>query len=116
MQIKSNFASIVQTELGLNGYYSKALALFARWTFILRGKISYINQTPFHQGAIRANLIGEATSLELETSIRTQNLISPALELYWQHQRGLIFSISYNGQFGKWYRNNELEIKLGHSF
>ncbi len=114
MHIKSNFASLLQTEAGLNGYYNRDF--FIHWTFILHGKISYINQVPFHQRALQANLVGAAGSLVLVTSLRTQNLVSPGLELYWKHQRGLFFSLSYNGQFGKWYRNNELDAKLGFSF
>ncbi len=31
-------------------------------------------------------------------------------------KRGLCFSLIYNGQFGKWYRNNELDAKLGFNF
>lgn len=68
------------------------------------------------QRALRASVIGTADSLSLVTSLRTQNLVFPALELYWKHQRGLFFSLGYNGQFGKWYRNNELAAKLGLSF
>ncbi len=113
MHIKSNFASLLQTEAGFNGYYSTT---FTDWTFILRGKISYVNQVPFHQRALRANLVGVGDSLGLITSLRTQNLVSPALEIYWKHQSGVFFSAGYNGQFGKWFRNNEVEGKLGYSF
>ncbi len=113
MHIRSNFASLLQTEAGLNGYYNKT---FTHWTFILHGKISYLNQVPFHQRALQANLVGTAGSLSLVTSLRTQNLLSPGLEFYWKHQRGLFFSLIYNGQFGKWFRNNELDAKLGFSF
>ena len=114
MHIQANFASLLQTEAGFNGYYNRGF--FTHWTFILRGKLSYVNQVPFHQRALQTNLIGTAGSLVLVTSLRTQNLVSPALELYWKNQRGLFFSLVYNGQFGKWYRNNELEAKLGLSF
>ncbi len=114
MHIRSNFSSLLQTEAGLNGYYNRDF--WTHWTFILRGKLSYVNQVPFHQRALQANLIGTSSSLVLVTALRTQNLVSPALELYWKHRRGLFFSIGYNGQFGKWYRNNELEAKLGLSF
>jgi autotransporter-associated beta strand protein len=113
MHIKSNFASLLQTEVGFNGYYNKT---FTDWTFVLRGKLSYVNQVPFHQHALQANLVGIADSLVLVTSLRTQNLVSPALELYWKNQSGRFFSLSYNGQFGKSYMNNELDAKLGLSF
>ncbi len=114
MHIKSNFASLLQTEAGFNGYYTTDF--FTHWTFILRGKLSYVNQVPFHQSSLRTNLVGAGSFLTLVTALRTQNLVSPALELYWKHQDGFFCSIIYNGQFGKWYRNNELAVKLGLNF
>ena len=111
MHIQSNFASLLQTEAGLNGYYNQTFS--TQWIFILRGKLSYVNQVPFHQRALQANLIGTAGSLSLATSLRTQNLASPALELYLKHSSGFFFSLLYNGQFGKWFHNNELDAKLG---
>ncbi len=114
MHIQSNFASLLQTEVGFNGYYNRDF--FTHWIFILRGKLSYVNQVPFHQSALQANLIGTASSVSLVTSLHTQNLFSPALELYWKHRRGFFISLFYNGQFGKSFLNNELEAKLGLSF
>jgi autotransporter-associated beta strand protein len=114
MHIKANFASLLQTEIGFNGYYNRDF--FSYWTFILRGKISYVNQVPFHQSALQANLIGTPGSLSLATSIRTQNLFSPALEFYCKHAQGFFVSLLYNGQIGKGFQNNELEGKLGFIF
>jgi hypothetical protein len=109
----SNFASLLQTEVGLNGYYSKIFC--AHWSFMVRAKASYVNQAPFHQKRLQANLVGIAESLTLTTSIRTQNLFSPSIELYWRYLDGF-FSIFYNGQFGKGFQNNELNAKVGLNF
>ena len=115
MHISSNFASLLQTEIGFNGYYDRNF-FSPEWMFILRGKASYVNQVPFHQNRVQANLVGAPSSLTLVTSLRTQNLFSPALELYWKYNRGFFASFVYNGQFGKEFQNNELEAKLGLSF
>jgi hypothetical protein len=114
MHIPSNFASLLQTEVGFNGYYTHEFC--CDWTFILRGKASYVNQVPFHQHRLQANLIGAPGSVNLVTSLRTQNLFSPALEMYWRYRNGFFISLLYNGQFGTGFQNNELDAKLGWSF
>ena len=113
MHQNGRFSSIVRTEAGLNNYVSHT---FEQSTFIMRLKLSYINEVPFRVGRMTANLVGFPGSFTVNSFTRNQNLISPRVEFFLKGNRGGYLSIAYDGEFGSRSSANEAFIKIGRYF
>lgn len=56
------------------------------------------------------------SSFTVETLTRSQNLISPALELFWQTNWNGYGSLVYDGEYGSGYNPSQFYGKIGYSF
>lgn len=113
MKISSKTSSVVRFETGLNGYKTTR---YSWGTFIAQAKLSYVYKKPHHVGHLNAAIVGAPSSFAVEAFTGEQNLISPALELFWQTYWNGYGSISYNGEFGSGYNSNQFYVKIGYSF
>jgi hypothetical protein len=113
MNRPSHFSSMLQCELGVNGYY---IHNFSNGYFSLRGKMGYINKTPFQVGRINAALIGAPTSFTVAAFTNSQNLFSPSLEFFLRENNGFYTSIFYNAQVGSSFWSNQAALTFGFFF
>jgi uncharacterized protein with beta-barrel porin domain len=113
MTIPSRTSWMLRFETGLNGYKTNTY----NWgTFIAQAKLSYIYKKPHHVGQINAAIVDAPLSFTVEAFTAEQNLISPALELFWQTNWNGYGSIRYDGEFGSGYNSNQFYGTIGYSF
>lgn len=113
MKISSRTSWMLRFETGLNGYKTTA---YDWGIFIARAKLSYVYKKPHHVGHLNAAIVSAPASFIVEAFTTEQNLISPALELFWQTNWNGYGSISYDGEFGSGYNSNQFYGKIGYSF
>jgi uncharacterized protein with beta-barrel porin domain len=113
MKISSRTSWMLRCETGLNGYQT----LTYSWgIFIAQAKLSYVYKKPHQVGHLNAAIINAPASFIVEAFTAEQNLISPAIELFWQTNWNGYGSISYTGEFGSGYYSNQFYGKIGCSF
>jgi hypothetical protein len=113
MKVSSKTSWMLRFETGLNGYKTTV----CNWgVFIAQAKLSYVYKKPHHVGHLNAAIIGAPASFVVEAFSGEQNLVSPALELFWQTNWNSYGSVSYNGEFGSGYKSNQFYGKIGYSF
>lgn len=113
MRVSSRTSSMLRIETGLNGY---ATTTYDWGIFILQVKLSYIYKKPHNVGDLDVAIVGTPESFIVKAFTSKQNLISPAVELFWQTSWGGFGSLSYNGEFGSGYNSNQIYGKIGYSF
>ena len=113
MQQSARFSSFFRGEAGLNTYYAQE---FSFYYFIARGKLSYVREQLIHATTVRAALINTASFIYLQALVPNENLFSPGVEFFIKSKAGGYISLLYDGLFGGKYRNNALQVKLGHDF
>jgi len=113
MAISSRTSWMLRFETGLNGYKTTT---YSWGIFIAQAKLSYVYKQPHDVGRLNAAIINAPTSFAVEAFTRSQSLVSPALELFWQANWNGYGSISYDGEFGSGYSSNQFYGKLGYSF
>lgn len=113
MEISSRTFWMLRLETGLNGYET----ITYDWgIFIARAKLSYVYKNPHNVGHLNAAILTAPASFTVEAFTSTQNLVSPALELFCQTNWNGYGSISYQGEFGSGYASNQFYGKIGYSF
>lgn len=113
MAYPSRNSWMLRFETGLNGYNTSILS----WgTFIARGKLSYVYKKPHNVGEISAAILGAPASFSVEAFTKSQSLISPALELFWEAKWGGYWAISYDGEYGSGYASSQFYGKIGYCF
>ena len=113
MNVSSRTSWMLRCETGLNGYKTNS---YSWGIFIVQAKLSYVYKKPHDVGHLNAAIINAPTSFTVETFTASQNLVSPALELFWQANWNGYGSISYDGEFGSGYASNQFYAKIGYSF
>ncbi len=113
MKIEGYTSWMLQSEIGLNGYETWE----EPWgVCILRETASYINRTPFSTGQITAAINGAVGTFTVDSFTATQNLFSPAVELFIRENDGMFLSLFYKGEFGSGYVTNEVLARVGKYF
>jgi len=116
MTQKSTLSELLQTEAGFNAY---EIVTRKDFEFIFRQKLSYINKQPINIGHIEAALVGFPFGFTVTSFNKNQNLLSPALQIFFRKNNGFFASLMYNGQFqigDEGYISNEILLKLGRYF
>jgi uncharacterized protein with beta-barrel porin domain len=113
MKISSRTSWMLRFETGLNGYKTTT---YNSGILIVQGKLSYVYKKPHNVGYLNATIAGAPGSFFVEAFTAEQNLISPAIELFWQTKWNGYASISYDGEFGSGYSSNQFYGKIGYSF
>ncbi len=113
MKISSRNSWMFRFEAGLNGYNTTT---FSWGTFVARGKLSYVYKDPNDIGHLKAAILGAPASFTVETFTSSQNLISPALEFFWQTNWRGYWSLIYEGEYGSGYKSTQFYGKIGYSF
>ncbi len=113
MKISSRTSWMLRFETGLNGYQTTT---FSWGILIAQAKLSYVYKKPHHVGQLNALIVGAPTSFIIESFVAEQNLVSPAVELFWQTNWNGYGSISYDAEFGSGYSSNQFYGKIGYSF
>ena len=108
-----HFSSMLQTEAGLNGYYTRN---FDWGYFIFRGKASYTNKAPFQMNRVSAFITGAPASFGVTALTSNLNLFSPGFEFFGRTKKGFYGSLMYNGAFGSSYYDHEAVLRLGAFF
>ena len=55
-------------------------------------------------------------SFEVDSFNKTQNLGTAGVEFVYGATNGMFGSLQYDGEFGKGYSANELQVQVGYSF
>ncbi len=113
MKVFSKTSWMLRFETGLSGFDTTE---YSWGIFIIQAKLSYVYKKPHDVGYLKAAIVAAPTSFIVESFTSTQNLISPALELFWQTKGNIYGSVSYNGEFGSGYSSNQFYAKIGYSF
>lgn len=113
MRVSSRTSSMFRLETGLNGYKTTT---YSWGIFIAQAKLSYVYKKPHHVGRLTAAIVSAPASFVVEAFTAQQNLISPAIELFFQANSNVFGSISYDGEFGSGYKSNQFYGKIGYSF
>ncbi len=113
MKFSSRTSWMLRLETGLNGYKTTT---YSWGVFIAQAKLSYVYKKPHHVGHLNAAIVSAPASFVVEAFTAEQNLVSPAIELFWQTNWNGFASISYDGEFGSGYSSNQFYGKLGYSF
>ncbi len=113
MHLKRHFSSLLQTEVGCNGYWVWNVSWGEIW---MKDKLSYMSRVPLRTGALSANLVGFPGAFSVTSFTRNLNLFSPSIELNFKRHSGLYTLLSYDGQFGSGWMLNEVVIRVGKVF
>lgn len=109
MEIKGHNSSMLRSEIGLSFYQNKQCS----WGNILfRETAAYVNIAPFGIGKVTAFLAGMPGSFTVK-AFKNQNLFTPGFSIMFKGNNGWFGSISYDGQFGSSYIENEGQIMIG---
>ena len=107
-------SEFLRAEIGVNIYESW---MWSWGACILKEKLSYLNRKGFGLGTISGVTIpGASQSFTVETFTDDQNLVSPALELFFRGKKDVFFSLEYEGEFGSGYSSNQITGKIGAFF
>ena len=112
---KSINASMLRSELGLSCMQEYELASGGQ--LVSRETVAYVNKTPFGTGSTTAAIVGApGGTFTAETLNSSLNLVSPAIELFYQAPNHVTLSLTYEGEFGSGYRSNSVIGNLGWAF
>ena len=114
MRQPGHTTSMLRSELGIAAV--QICIISPSRTLFFREKISYVNQALFNTGSVTAYLVGEGSSFTVSTLNKIQNLVVPALEIFYQIRHGVFLSLLYQGQFGSNYIDNAVLFKIGKTF
>ena len=115
MRQKAHTSSLLRSEIGIGGF--KDFFEEKDDIFIVRGHLSYVNKAMFGTGKVSAAILGApGGTFSVETLVRNQNLFAPGLEIFYETNKNVFFSLSYEGEFGNGYRANEAIFKVGKAF
>jgi hypothetical protein len=84
---------------------------------LFRATGAYVNKVPFNMGKMNVSFFQVGTgSFEVNSFTKTQNLGTAGVEFVYSATNGFFGSVQYDGEFGKGYSANELQLQLGYSF
>ena len=108
-------SSLLRSELGLNIYKDYTFA--NKCVLLFRATGAYVNQLPFNIGKMTVNFYQTGIgTFEVNSLNKTQNLGMAGAEIVYGATNGLFTSIQYDGEFGRGYSANELQLQVGYSF
>jgi fibronectin-binding autotransporter adhesin len=109
MAVESSVPFMLRSEIGIRGYEVRP-----QTHMTIRTGLSYVNLTPFGTGDVTAAVVGVGGSFFVEAFNKSQNLIAPHFDLIFDYPNSKsFFTISYLGEFGNYYINNDLMVKCG---
>jgi outer membrane autotransporter protein len=112
---KSHYGSLLRTEAGVRFYETFP---FDSWNFSVQEKISYVNTHSFHAGRVNAFLVGSPGAFTVETLASAQNLGVAQLAMSFDPINAYYpkTTLFYQGEFGRRYQSNQLNIELAWQF
>lgn len=113
MDQRSQTSSMLRSEVGIASYQTCKMG--DAGLFVIKGKLSYVNKTPFQTGRVTAAIVGAPGSFTVE-SFSSQNLAAPGIEFFYKDGNGIFCSATYEGEFGSGYSLNSAYLKLGLEF
>lgn len=113
MKVSSRTSSMLRFETGLNGSHT---ATFSWLVLVTQAKLSYVYKKPYNIGHLHAAIVNAPALFSTEAFTASQNLVSPALELFGQTNWNGYGSIAYEGEFGSGYYSNQFYVKIGYLF
>jgi uncharacterized protein with beta-barrel porin domain len=115
MNQKGNDSSLLRSELGAASFQTFNQENGS--IFVIKEKLSYVNKKTFGTGSATAAILGAPGGLfNVETLTGLQNLVAPALELFYQTASNVFVSATYEGEFGSGYTSNSVLAKIGKAF
>ena len=108
-------SSLLRSEIGLNIY--KDYTFTNKSVLLFRATGAYVNKVPFSMGKMRVDFYQTSiASFEVDSFNKTQNLGTAGVEFVYGATNGMFGSLQYDGEFGKGYSANELQVQVGYSF
>jgi uncharacterized protein with beta-barrel porin domain len=109
-------SSLLRSEIGFN-LYKNCTFTSGGGALLFRATGAYVNQVPFSVGAMQVSFLQVGTGSFLVNSFSTtQNLGTAGAEIVYSANSGIFGSIQYDGEFGRGYSANELQLQVGCSF
>ena len=108
-------SSLLRSEIGLNIY--KDYTFTNKSVLLFRATGAYVNKVPFSMGKMTVDFYQtDIASFEVNSFTKTQNLGTAGVEFVYGATNGMFGSLQYDGEFGKGYSANELQLQVGYSF
>lgn len=115
ISIDARNSSLLRSEIGLNIY--KDYTFVNKSVLLFRATGGYVNQAPFNMGKMTVDFYQTGIgSFEVNSLKKTQNLGTAGAEIVYGATNGLFGSVQYDGEFGRGYSANELQLQVGYSF
>lgn len=108
-------ASFLRIETGIRAYETIG---FTTWSLGLEQKGSYVYRNPFELGTINAFLVGSPGSFMVDTLSAKESLGVFGLACFFKsaYRQYPYGSLSYQGEFNKQYRSNQLTLEISWNF
>lgn len=115
MHQKAHNSSLLRSEIGLSCFQMHVGSKDDH--LVVREQLSYVNKKMFKTGRVQAAIVGApGGTFVVESLTKTQNLIAPGLEIFYQTRYKSSISLTYEGEFGSGYRANNISLKFVKDF